>query len=333
MIESIEFRNFKALRDTTLPLGPFTLIVGPNGSGKTTAARAIQTTANAHNVAYETVQSSEPTGDKAVQLIIRSSPADGGFQIRVQWNEGEIGQTNCTDSLGSRDGSAKEFLRSLGRYRMYTLEAEAVAQPVRLKTNIELASNGGNLAGVLDRLRDRAPERWEAFNEGLGEWFPEFDHVLFDVEGEGLRVFQLRTRQGEHKIAAPELSQGTLLALTMLTIAYLPEAPPIVCFEDPDRGIHPRLLTNIRDALYRLAYPEDHGESREPVQVIATTHSPYFLDLFKDHPEEIVIAEKVGPEARFHRLADRSDLDELLGKASLGEIWYTGILGGVPAAP
>ena len=37
MIESVQFRNFKALRNTTLPLGRFTLIVGPNGSGKSTA--------------------------------------------------------------------------------------------------------------------------------------------------------------------------------------------------------------------------------------------------------------------------------------------------------
>src|SRR5438552_12129831 len=42
MIESIEFTNFKALRKTTLPLAPFTLLLGPNGSGKTTVLQALQ---------------------------------------------------------------------------------------------------------------------------------------------------------------------------------------------------------------------------------------------------------------------------------------------------
>ncbi len=42
MIESIQFQNFKALRDTTLPLGPCTVLVGPNGSGKTTVLQAIE---------------------------------------------------------------------------------------------------------------------------------------------------------------------------------------------------------------------------------------------------------------------------------------------------
>src|SRR5437870_4507675 len=42
MIESIEFTNFKTLRKTTLPLAPFTLLLGPNGSGKTSVLQALQ---------------------------------------------------------------------------------------------------------------------------------------------------------------------------------------------------------------------------------------------------------------------------------------------------
>jgi predicted ATPase len=217
------------------------------------------------------------------------------------------------------------------RARFYSLDEAAIAASVTLQPQIELADSGANLAGVLDRLRDQHPERFEALNEQLGRWIPEFNRILFETPQQGHRSISLRTREGGHSIKATNLSQGTLIALALLTIAYLPEPPSIVCLEEPDHGLHPRLLRDVRDALYRLAYPEGSQEKRDPVQVIATTHNPYFLDLFREHPDEIVIAEKVGLEAKFSRLSDRKDLEEILGDAPLSEVWYSGVLGGVPA--
>src|SRR5882724_10830951 len=181
-------------------------------------------------------------------------------------------------------------------------------QSTPLDPELTLQSNGRNLAGVLDQLRDREPERFEKLNAEMGRWLPEFDRILFDTPVSGQRTLLLRTREGQHKIPATELSQGTLISLAILTLAYIPDPPPIVCLEEPDRGIHPRLLREVRDAMYRLSYPENYGDKRDPVQVIATTHSPYFLDLFKDHPEEVVIADKLGHDVRFERLSDRDDL-------------------------
>jgi predicted ATPase len=195
---------------------------------------------------------------------------------------------------------------------------------------MELDPEGRRLAGVLDRLRDEAPECFEALNRELGRLLPEFDRILFETPSEGRRAFLLRTRQGRHPIRAKDLSHGTLLVLAILTLAHLPEPPPLIGLEEPDRSIHPRLLGEVRDALYRLSYPEQFGETRPAVQVVATTQSPYFLDLFKDHPEEIVIAQKEGLEARFERLLDRPDIEEILAGAPLGEVWYSGVLGGVP---
>ncbi|MBC8040018.1 MAG: AAA family ATPase, partial [Opitutaceae bacterium] len=41
MIASVAFRNFKALRSTSLALSPFNLVIGPNGSGKTSLIQAL----------------------------------------------------------------------------------------------------------------------------------------------------------------------------------------------------------------------------------------------------------------------------------------------------
>jgi predicted ATPase len=158
---------------------------------------------------------------------------------------------------------------------------------------------------------------------------PEFSRLEFRGVGTGKVQFQAVLQNGE-PVEPESLSQGTLYALAMLALASDPSPPSIVCIEEIDRGVHPRMLREIRDTLYRLSYPNSFGLKRSPVQVVATTHSPYLLDLFRDHPEEVIIAQKEGQEARFERLADRADLKDLLQEGSLGDMWFSGILGGVP---
>jgi predicted ATPase len=218
----------------------------------------------------------------------------------------------------------------LSQIRFYALDPDAIASPVALTPNVQLGPNGGSLATVLDQLRDRDPERFETLNRDLTNWLPEFDQILFDTPTAGQREILLRVAESRKGIRASELSHGTLFALTLLTLANSPTPPPFVAIEEPDRGVHPRMLRRVQDALYRLAYPGHHGEKRDPVQVIATTHSPFLLDLYRDQPEQIVIAEKQNGTASFQRLVDRADIKTLLGEVGLGDLWYSGILGGVP---
>jgi len=330
MIESIRFENFKALRDTTLPLSRFTLIVGANGSGKSTALMAILALRSPREPQFSQVRSASAPDSTSVTLTAKWKEDKNDYTITVGWPSSDRDPAFLADP-GNQENRFDKPRKALYRARVFSLDANAIAAPVQLQPSMELAPTGAHLAGVLDRLRDQNPERFEALNEQIGRWIPEFDRILFETPSPGDRSLALRTREGNHVIKAADLSHGTLIALALLTIAYLPEPPSIVCLEEPDHGLHPRLLRDVRDALYRLAYPEGANEKRDPVQVIATTHNPYFLDLFRDHPDEIVIAEKVGLEAKFSRLSDRADLEGILADAPLSEVWYSGVLGGVPA--
>ena len=323
MIKTIKFTNFKALRDTTLPLGQLTILVGPNGSGKSTALDALRP----FQLNFENALSAGVKSDAKPEIVVEvewGPPFAGAKTFRRGHNTGsEIERGHTQDPSDLND--------ILSHARIYSLDASVLAQPVTLAPKMELGPKGEGLAGVLDRLRDEYPERFEAINEEFGRCLPEFDCILFETPQQGMRAIKFRTRTGRHAIPANDISQGTLLALAILTLAYLPDPPPILGLEEPGRGIHPRLLRDIKDAMYRLAYPESFGEKREAVQVVATTHSPYMLDLFRDHPEEIVIAGKVEGNVRFERLSDLPNIDEILSGAPLGEVWYSGILGGVPA--
>jgi len=335
MIESIQFRNFRVLRDATLPLGRCTILVGPNGSGKTTVLQAIDLIREPNRLKYGRLVTLgvPPTKENMVEVRVNWGGDQAGAHFPTRWLP-PAQVMRGTERTGRGDASNPERLdRQINRFRVFTLEARAIAAPATVTSQIELGSDGANLAAVLDGIRDTEPGRFAAIDAELPQWLPEFDQILFDTPSPGRKSIALRTRGAQHKVPAADLSQGTLIALALLTLAYLPEPPCLVGLEEPDRGIHPRLLRHVQDAIYRLAYPENFGEKREPVQVIATTHSPYFLDLFRDHPEEVVVADKTGNEVKFEPLSQRSDIREILSEAPLGEAWYTGVLGGVPSEP
>jgi predicted ATPase len=323
VIASVAFRNFKALRETSLTLAPFNLVIGPNGSGKTSLIQAL--------LRLRTL-SRLPLVDGVHQA--------GGPEIEFRFtlpHEGLHVQLACMSDLvcdllrvsPSDAPDWPELRETLGQIRSYLFDHYAMEEPSPRKLGAALSNNGGNLAAVLFGLRDRGPEDFAALTAELLRLLPEFTGLEFvETEGGTVALF-LRLTDGS-PVSADNLSQGTLYLLGLLALAFDPMPPAVLCLEEIDRGIHPRMLREVRDLLYRLSYPASRGLARPPVQVIATTHSPYLLDLFRDHPDEIVIAQKHGTTARFERLVDRADLKEILAEGSLGDMWYSGILGGVP---
>ena len=335
LLKAIEFKNFKLLRDTVLPLSPFTLIVGANGSGKSTAIQGLRPLALPEQAAqlprFVSAASTPESGAAVIEFTFCWGSQFEYVKSKVTFNS-KGKRTLDYEYLGDPGASpdSKSITKILNEIAVYSIDAQKAAGTVLLKKRTELDQFGHGLTVVLDQMRDQSPERFQALNEEFARWMPEFDCILFDTPTDGNRAIVLRTTKGGHRIPATDISHGTIFALTILTLAYLPSPPPIIGVEEPDRGIHPRLLRNVHDALHRLSHPADFGDTRQPVQVISTTHSPYFLDLFKDHPEEVVVAERRGLEAKFERLTDRPDFKEILGDAPLGDAWYTGVLGGIP---
>ncbi len=336
MIESIQFRNFKVLRDAKLHLGRCNILVGANGTGKSTVLQALSAVREPRSNKFRRILSlgAESDSEKgaSVEVTLNLSEPFEGLAHVTRWNRERVDASLYPEEM-RRSENVTPALAVVNGIRVYSLDAQAIAAPVPVRGGTELGSNGSGLAAVLDDLRDTQPERFEAINQAVANWLPDFRAIMFEKPGEGRKAIVLQTADGRYRIPAQDLSQGTLLALAMLTLAHLPAGPSLLALEEPDRGLHPRLLRHVRDALYRLAYPEDCRENRPPVQVVATTHSPYFLDLFRDHPEEVVIGNRTGHNVSFDRLSDRPDIREILGEAPLGEIWYSGILGGVPASP
>ena len=170
-------------------------------------------------------------------------------------NQAERGNRNgfCSVEFDTRRPSPPTHRREWGGYCNGTVETlELVARSdgdlcsqrfgdrsTRPSQNARpLQSTGSNLAAVLDDIKDNHPERWESLLDEFREWLPEYDHIQFVKPVEGQKALALRTKRGGHQIPASELSQGTLIALALLTLAYQPNPPSLIGLEEIDRGLH-----------------------------------------------------------------------------------------------
>ena len=334
MIAAVHFQNFKALHSATVKLAPFNLVLGPNGSGKTSLIQALlrlRMLAGLPAVPAGSLQGRKPKGP---QIEFHFNPPYQDIRVILGCNSDElVCNLLAVDHPPGKAGEAlwAELRPKLQSIRAFLFDHYAIAAPSKTSDSSGLVSNGSNLSAVLAGWKEGQPAVYAEVEKEFVRLMPEFSGLEFHSSAPGIVEMGAKlVDSGQETIAADSLAQGTLYMLALFTLVFAPNPPAIVCLEEADRGMHPRALREVRDALYRLSYPRDAGMDRAPVQVITTTHSPYLLDQFKEHPEEIVLASKHGRAATFERLSDRADLMELMKEAHLGDLWYSGILGGVP---
>ena len=327
VIASVRFRNFKALRDARVRLAPFNLVLGPNGSGKTSLIEALLHLRGLANLAPRPI-GPVPESGGGPDIQFQFTPPHAAVEVRL----GCVDATRC-NALNIRPPDAPDWpalKAEIARIRSYVFDHEAMSRPAPAEEADELSADAANLPALLATWKRRHPEAYAAFVREALRLFPEYSAMALR-ERPGNRIALAFTLVGEVGVVDVEnISQGTLHTLGILALSVTPTPPSVLCIEEIDRGVHPRMLREIRDAFYRLSYPEASGLKRPPVQVLATTHSPYLLDLFRDHPEEIVLTQKHGREAHFMALTDLPNFREVLVEGALGDLWFSGILGGVP---
>lgn len=330
MLKSVQFENFQVLRDTMLPLDRMTVLIGPNGSGKSTAIRGLQALAKRAEFTQAAVAyvGSDGVAREPTRLRARWETKDDTVDLEVTWEKGRRTDPHATPQR-ERPHIVKAAIDWLSRARFFEFDPRKIGKPEQLDRDGEIRADGSRLVVALDRLRDDDPDAFERINDEVPRWFPHLEKILFETVGQGTRALLVRTRDGG-RVPAEQLSDGERLGLALLAISEMPQRPSLMCIEEPDRGIHPRLLECVVGALKRIAYPEEHDSSEPAVQLLLTTHSPYLLDYFHDRPQQVVIAERMGAEARFRSLGQHPHLTQVLAQAPLGEVWYRGTLGGVP---
>lgn len=212
----------------------------------------------------------------------------------------------------------REQLASWKIYQNFRLDKESPirrAALTRYDKHIEI--DGQNLISVLHTLYSEDRFFMQAVDKAMFAAFGrEYEGLFFSPAADQHIQLRLGWRSLKMKQPSASLSDGTLRFLLLIAILANPEPGDLIAIDEPETGLHPSMFPIIAE----LA-----AEATERTQVIFTTHSPQFLDAFRDQPPTTTVAEWVDGETRLSVL-DGDELQRWLKEYSLGSLFRSGQL-------
>lgn len=188
--------------------------------------------------------------------------------------------------------------------------ASTIRRPVMSEPGPILKEDGANLSAVLFHLQTEHPESWAELETHLRSAIPSFQSLTVKARGGPGTVMGIWREAGvKGELTLADLSDGTLKFLCWATLCLAPHKAPLICIDEPELGLHPRVLPVLAGLLRQAAADS---------QLLVSTHSPYFLSQFS--LEEIAVMKKVDGRAVFARPASNEGLRrevEELGTAEL----------------
>lgn len=356
VLRELRLTNFKNFRQATLSLGPLTVLVGTNASGKSNLRDAFRFLHGQLGRGYnsaETIGGVYGDGGQLVWSGIRGGirelsflgsdeaelalvlddlvgyRPDRLFQCRIVVKPSSLstslGIGLCDDIAedpvampGKEPSLSKSVGKQLASMRFFDFLADHMREP-SVPGQTVLGDQGQNLSSVLHAMC--ADSRSKAvLLDWIGALTPmDAVDLEFPADPAGRVLLVLVERDGK-RISAYSASDGTLKFLAMLAALLGPTPPRFCFFEELESGIHPVRLALLVDFIERRA--ADRG-----IQVVATTHSPQLLAfLGKESREHVSVVYRL-PEtsdARIRRVVDIPEVREVLETKSWARLHESG---------
>ncbi|MCT2590737.1 AAA family ATPase [Streptomyces sp. N2-109] len=394
----LHVENFRSLRDVTIPLGPLTVLVGPNGVGKSNVLKVFDLLADIIRTDLEPALDARGGFDEVsfwggsrppTSMTIRvkaawtthaspSAPDEYGLTIRrrslphnpgsytlsreetfafkrtrgrgrritiageearvrdkqaagTEEDSGSFGIQKLSSGLStlprltSSDGGEEvaRVAQELSAFRVFDVDVEAARAPSRVlrRRYHELSPQADNLAEFLLHLSSE-DESWEDLVADARAILPQLEDIEFAaVGGSSQQVHvMLRERGLRHSTPLKDASYGTVRLLGLLALLYDPDPPAFTCIEEIDHGLHPQALTLIVERL---------REAAERTQFIVATHSPALVDRLR--PDEFIVCDRDENGASIIPALTEQEVEAIVeesGDQPLGELWFSGVLGG-----
>lgn len=309
-LESITVTRFKAVKRATIPLDSVTILVGPNGCGKSSVLQAIHWAARAASyvlpkntkemISFERldyVPSSEPltTLHKGeLKSDSTSDPVEVVFAHRTVGDE--LNQTTVRIRAARNKGGITAYMDGGGavtpykqRFQFITAyipglaglsEKETILAQPTLRRQAASGDAGGVLRNILLNLRSsrhgeegesQGIERLAKLNKLVNQVHPGVEvDVAFDEREDYHISATIRTEGLADHIRPLETAATGVLQVVQIFAYLILFEPKVMLIDEPDAHLHPNKQERLIEAL-------EHAAPEYNTQVVLTTHSPHIV--------------------------------------------------------
>lgn len=164
-------------------------------------------------------------------------------------------------------------------WRFLQLNPEVLRQPSPMIGPTTLAADGKYLPNVLARMKARDPMLLADVSLDLANLVPGILRVEVEADSASDQYVIWATLEDGRRFSSRVLSDGTLRMLALVTLQNDPDHEGLLCFEEPENGVHPSRLKNMTHLFQYLATDfSDPQQVGLPLrQVLSNTHSPIFI--------------------------------------------------------
>lgn len=207
-------------------------------------------------------------------IKIRQDGGQGGRSMQANSvNQTVLGSINSVDF--PHIFAAQQ---EISQWNFMQLNPELLREPTRYDaTYSDLIGHAGeNLAAALYRLDRQNPYVMEKILMKLSSFITGYTKLeVKDDSANKQFIFNLQSGDGK-SYSSRVLSEGTLRLLVLCVLLYDDKFQGLLCFEEPENGIHPYRI-NAMAELLRLLTSDFNDEDYVLRQVIVNTHSPILL--------------------------------------------------------
>lgn len=178
-----------------------------------------------------------------------------------------------------------------------------------------LSREGENLSLVIEYLYNNEKEIFDKIISLLKMRVPGIYHVESKTTEEGRVLLKFQDGKFEDPFLARFVSDGTIKMLAYLTLLYDPSPHPLLCVEEPENQLYPKLLWELAE--------EFRDYANRGGQVFVSTHSPDFLNAVK--LDEVFWLVKKDGYSEVRRAKDDEQIAAFMAEGDqMGYLWKHG---------